>query len=229
MSATPRATPANQIAPATRSAPSARPPSTPGRHPAPVDAATATAEASTTAAAAASTSDSFDEDEVVVETMPPAKRRKHEPTGAAVQLENAFSEPCPARGTPTSTTVYMWCPLCPAKFGKKVRVSLTYMPTHMAKYHPGKRKDAPEDTRAPMAQYRKRCREKKAIRDAAPPNLPATLTPRSSVALRNREDHVSVEDDGQCPPDSGAVGQALALGQVSHARAVPVRGCCTCT
>lgn len=126
----------------------------------------------------------------------------------------------------------MWCPLCPAKFGKNVRVSLTYMPTHMAKYHPGKRKDAPEDTRAPMSQYRKRCREKKAIRDAGPPNLPNTLTPRSSVALRNREDDVSGEDDEQRPLDSdtsveGAVGQALAPGQVSHARAFPVRGCCS--
>ena len=68
------------------------------------------------------------------------------------------TRPVPSRGKGVDSTAYLDCPLCLDKFGTPTPVALTYMPTHLAKFHSELHGDYPEPIRERVAALRRRNR-----------------------------------------------------------------------
>ena len=80
------------------------------------------------------------------------------PTNPYRVVHDPLSEPVPERGLATNATKYFACPFCPEKFGREVMVALSYMPSHLPKFHPGKASKYPPGLRRRIALYRKSVR-----------------------------------------------------------------------
>lgn len=104
---------------------------------------------------------------------PPSRKRKYVAQPATLQSAAAPAPrgraqptrprpsgvPVPNRGRTNTGTVYMDCTLCQAKFGQRTPVALTYLPTHLANFHPipdGEIRTL--EMRRPIALYRQSVR-----------------------------------------------------------------------
>lgn len=78
--------------------------------------------------------------------------------------------PTPSRGKATPTTEYLACSFCQEQFGREVMVSLTYLPTHLPLFHPGRAADYPPEIRLRISMYKKSIRLGAKMRENNPPS-----------------------------------------------------------